>query len=139
MIVAKYVCGAQLLGQQQCVVYSFGSNGEVTFERDMIEKAGCEVHVFDPTLNEEQKQQVRGIQGKFVNPILLVLASQDLSELQCLSHINLITFTRSLSSKRLDDLLAPPGKQSPYNRRRAMRTAGKKLFNKRWLSICTGY
>jgi hypothetical protein len=34
-----------------CVVYSFGSNGEPSFEMEVSARLGCEVHVFDPTLD----------------------------------------------------------------------------------------
>lgn len=33
-----------------CVVYSFGSDYQVRFERKMLERTACEVHVFDPTV-----------------------------------------------------------------------------------------
>jgi len=38
-------------GVGPCLVYSFGSNGELSFELDVVGRLGCEVHVFDPTLD----------------------------------------------------------------------------------------
>jgi hypothetical protein len=36
-----------------CTVYSFGSNGEISFEEDLLlaSRPGCEVHIFDPVLD----------------------------------------------------------------------------------------
>ena len=49
----------------KCVVYSFGSNGEVSFERALIgmTHGACEVHVFDFSLSPKQVQQVQAIHG----------------------------------------------------------------------------
>lgn len=48
-----------------CVIYSFGSNGQVTFEEAVvgITHKHCEVHVFDFTLSEEQAHEVEAIAG----------------------------------------------------------------------------
>eukprot|EP00906_Rhabdomonas_costata_P005261 RCo007897 len=46
---AKWVCGAERLPRQHCVVYSFGSNGDFSFETELLAVAPqCEVHTFDP-------------------------------------------------------------------------------------------
>lgn len=45
----KWMCGAQLL-TKPCVVYSFGSRGNIDFELGILDlHPHCEVHVFDPT------------------------------------------------------------------------------------------
>jgi hypothetical protein len=44
-------------------VYSFGSNGQVSFEEDIIRRAGCEVHVFDPTMDDISIQKVEAVRG----------------------------------------------------------------------------
>lgn len=60
----KWLCGVRsLLQKDNCVVYSFGSNGETTFEQDLLRKTKCDVHVFDPTLSAEVQQQVSSIRG----------------------------------------------------------------------------
>jgi len=61
---AKYICGAPLLDQPACVVHSFGSNGEAEFEKDFVRKAGCKVHVFDPTLDRHQQSMFDRMQGE---------------------------------------------------------------------------
>lgn len=64
----KWLCGVQpLLQKPGCVVYSFGSNGQVTFEEAVVEvtQHHCEVHVFDFTLSSQQRQQVEAIKGVF--------------------------------------------------------------------------
>lgn len=45
----KWMCGARLI-QKPCVVYSFGSNRNIQFEKG-IHNLGvnCEVHIYDPT------------------------------------------------------------------------------------------
>ena len=44
----KWLCGVRtLLQKDNCVVYSFGSNGETSFEQDLLSKTGCEIHIFD--------------------------------------------------------------------------------------------
>lgn len=51
---AKWCCHLGALGQRRgrrpCVVYSFGSNGDTSFEEDLyfITNGSCEVHTFDP-------------------------------------------------------------------------------------------
>lgn len=30
-----------------CLVYSFGSNGNFIFEKDLLSRYGCEIHIFD--------------------------------------------------------------------------------------------
>lgn len=61
----KWLCGVRsLLQKDNCVVYSFGFNGEeATFEQDLLRKTKCDVHVFDPTLNPEAQQRVSSIKG----------------------------------------------------------------------------
>lgn len=50
----KWVCGlGALLEDRPCTVYSVGSNGETTFEVDILNRTSCEVHTFDPTLSNE--------------------------------------------------------------------------------------
>ena len=44
------------------------SNGETTFEQDIIKKSRCEVHVFDPTLDEAVAAQVKAIKGVTFHP-----------------------------------------------------------------------
>ena len=73
----KWVCDPHRLVQKQndCLVYSFGSNGNFHFEADLLRVApNCEIHVFDPT-NYTQKMkdwglnssvyQVWGLQGSY--------------------------------------------------------------------------
>ena len=60
----KWTCGVQsLLQREGCVVYSFGSNGDTSFEEDVLRKTVCEVHTFDPTLDAEQEAQVLAVPG----------------------------------------------------------------------------
>lgn len=43
------------------MVYSFGSNGETTFEEDLLRKTKCDVHVFDPTLHQDRVSSIKGV------------------------------------------------------------------------------
>ena len=45
----KLVCLDEPL-RPPCLVYSFGSRDEWSFESDVIRRLGCEVHTFDPSL-----------------------------------------------------------------------------------------
>jgi hypothetical protein len=38
--------------QAPCVVYSLGSNGDVSFEKDVLSQTPCEVHTFDCTIDK---------------------------------------------------------------------------------------
>lgn len=54
----KWVCNVNRLAKQStCIVYSFGSNGEISFEEDLIERTRglCEIHIFDPSLIDDTK------------------------------------------------------------------------------------
>ena len=50
----KWVCDPQVLGRlwRPCIVYTFGSNGEISFEEDLLSITShrCEIHIFDPTI-----------------------------------------------------------------------------------------
>ena len=60
----KWVCGPSfLLQSKSCVVYSIGSNGEVTFEEALLSATQCEVHTFDHTLSEPAQAVVRAVPG----------------------------------------------------------------------------
>lgn len=39
---------------EKCLVYSVGSNGEASFEADIVTRLECEVHTFDPTGNTKR-------------------------------------------------------------------------------------
>ena len=58
------VCGARtLFDQRQCLIYSFGSNGDSSFEEGMLQKSSCEVHTFDPFIELDVKESVRNRPG----------------------------------------------------------------------------
>ncbi|KAL3161845.1 hypothetical protein ABBQ38_008935 [Trebouxia sp. C0009 RCD-2024] len=62
----KWVCGVQALRHKpKCTVYSFGSNGEVTFEQQLLSltHSNCEVHVFDYSLDKVRADKVRAVKG----------------------------------------------------------------------------
>lgn len=71
----KFVCGgagdlksrlAVFPKAKKCLVYSVGSNGEVSFERDVVKTLGCRVVTFDPTgPSEEYKERVEAVGGTF--------------------------------------------------------------------------
>ncbi|KAG7345547.1 methyltransferase domain containing protein [Nitzschia inconspicua] len=52
----KFVCGVDFLREsykardQNCLVYSVGSNNNILFEKAVKNYIGCEIHTFDPTL-----------------------------------------------------------------------------------------
>ncbi|XP_037789947.1 methyltransferase-like protein 24 [Penaeus monodon] len=37
--------------KKRCLVYSFGAGDDISFEDAMIQFSGCELHLFDPTVN----------------------------------------------------------------------------------------
>ena len=53
----KWVCGIRRL-RKNCIVYSFGSNGDDQFEIDILKKTSCEVFTFDPTLSVEKERML---------------------------------------------------------------------------------
>ncbi|KAL3161396.1 hypothetical protein ABBQ32_010286 [Trebouxia sp. C0010 RCD-2024] len=62
----KWVCGVQTLRHKpKCTVYSFGSNGETSFEEHLLRLTdnNCNVHVFDYSLNKKKASKVRAIKG----------------------------------------------------------------------------
>ena len=44
----KWVCDPRFMERKKCLVYSFGSNVDYTFELGIHERLSCEVHIFDP-------------------------------------------------------------------------------------------
>jgi hypothetical protein len=57
----KWLCGvsSELRNKAECIIYSVGSKGEISFEKGIEEKLPhCEIHIFDPTLTDEQKNNV---------------------------------------------------------------------------------
>jgi hypothetical protein len=60
----KWVCGVEnLLQRPDCVVYSFGSNGDTSFEKAILERTACSVWTFDPTLSEARRAKVTAVPG----------------------------------------------------------------------------
>ncbi|KAK9819754.1 hypothetical protein WJX72_001973 [[Myrmecia] bisecta] len=56
----KWLCHVRSqLQRPACVVYSFGSDGETSFEEAVIDKTLCQVHVFDPTLDAAKRRHVQ--------------------------------------------------------------------------------
>jgi hypothetical protein len=55
----KFICGVDYIhecyngtqGNDNCIVYSIGSNNEIDFEVAVKDHIGCEIHTFDPTLS----------------------------------------------------------------------------------------
>lgn len=63
----RWICGLDtFLGQKKlCSVYSFNWNvTDLTFESDILQKTNCIVHVFDPFLRQELKEEVRHLHAK---------------------------------------------------------------------------
>lgn len=51
----KFVCGVDMIKELKkgdCLVYSLGSNNKIDYEIAIRAHMGCEVHTFDPTLDE---------------------------------------------------------------------------------------
>jgi hypothetical protein len=53
----KFICGVDVIAQKShrsegCLVYSIGSNNDISFEMGIKNFMGCETHTFDPTLND---------------------------------------------------------------------------------------
>ena len=60
----KWVCSKHaLLSMPGCTVYSVGSNGDTSFEQAILSETACEVHTFDPTLNDTTADSVRAVPG----------------------------------------------------------------------------
>ena len=55
----KFVCGINFIAHQTketnktCLVYSIGSNNDISFEKSVSKHLGCEIHTFDPTVRAE--------------------------------------------------------------------------------------
>ncbi|KAL7539232.1 hypothetical protein ACHAWF_006337 [Thalassiosira exigua] len=53
----KFVCGVDVLAKKSrshagCLVYSVGSNNQISFEKSIYRLTGCETHTFDPTVSD---------------------------------------------------------------------------------------
>eukprot|EP00965_Chrysotila_dentata_P129161 4269811-Pleurochrysis_carterae.AAC.2 len=78
----KWVCGLDEIGLRRpskCLVYSFGSNGDTSFEEAVKKRRpDCEIFTFDPTLSASAMAKVRQVEKSgtltFVNK---GLASKD--------------------------------------------------------------
>lgn len=46
----KWVCDTDKIMPSDCIVYSFGSNGNYVFEVGITERFYCEIHTFDPIM-----------------------------------------------------------------------------------------
>ncbi|XP_046563538.1 probable methyltransferase-like protein 24 [Haliotis rubra] len=56
------VQGRYKLEKDNCIVYSFGIDNDFSFDDDVADTYGCEVHAFDPSMNKEDH-----LRGKLVN------------------------------------------------------------------------
>ena len=70
---------------QPCLIYSFGSNGDDTWERAMAGRLPhCEIHIFDPTLVDEATlQQMVDVWGNRFHAIGLTGAPGRATTLTC--------------------------------------------------------
>lgn len=54
----KFVCGVDFLAKKAknegCLVYSVGSNNDISFEQAVHSIIGCEIHTFDPYIPEDK-------------------------------------------------------------------------------------
>lgn len=56
----KWLCGVRaLLEDRPCLVYSLGSAGDTSFERDILNRTSCQVHTFDPTLSADTQKAMQ--------------------------------------------------------------------------------
>ena len=66
----KWVCGVDTFLQRPgCVVYSFGSNGDTSFEAAILNRTSCAVFTFDPTLAPEVQAAVEAVPGITFNAV----------------------------------------------------------------------
>ncbi|XP_071103014.1 probable methyltransferase-like protein 24 [Haliotis cracherodii] len=56
------VDGHYKLKKDNCIVYSFGIDNDFSFDDDVADTFGCEVHAFDPSMNKDDHQR-----GKLIN------------------------------------------------------------------------
>jgi hypothetical protein len=63
----KWICDPHKLRakKKKCIIYSFGSAGESSFEEDAYENYGCEIHSFDPTLDADTQASLLKKAPKF--------------------------------------------------------------------------
>ena len=58
----KFLCDLAGL-KMDCIVYSFGCNGVYDFQLEMVERTGCVVHIFDPSLSKAQRDEAKALEG----------------------------------------------------------------------------
>ncbi len=70
MFHAHRVCSAhQILSKDPCWVYSLGSNGQIDFEEDVRARyPHCNVHIYDPTVDEGHALRIAEKTGVRVLP-----------------------------------------------------------------------
>jgi len=57
----KFVClDTDVAPRRPCLVYSLGGNDEWSFEMDVIQTFGCEMHTFDPSMPERSGRETHG-------------------------------------------------------------------------------
>ncbi|XP_046379299.2 probable methyltransferase-like protein 24 isoform X2 [Haliotis rufescens] len=56
------VDGHYKLKKDNCIVYSFGIDNDFSFDDDVADTFGCEVHAFDPSMNKDDH-----LRGKLIN------------------------------------------------------------------------
>jgi hypothetical protein len=94
----KWVCGVDTLLQRSgCVVYSFGSNGDASFEKAILEHTACSVWTFDPTLNEVATAKVTAVPG--LNFTAVGLSDKD-GSLELRGQVRPVRTLRTLMQER---------------------------------------
>eukprot|EP00966_Prymnesium_polylepis_P257065 5938216-Prymnesium_polylepis.1 len=59
------MCGMKI-PRKNCLIYSFGSKGEDSWERAMFERRPeCQIHIFDPTLPLEEETRMVQASAKY--------------------------------------------------------------------------
>ena len=89
----KMMCMDKIV-PNNCLVYSFGSRNEISFEKSVAEKLGCEIHVFDCTI-----ESLQGLPDATFHKWCISSAESTLSD-----HYSLNEMMEKLGHSRIDIL-----------------------------------
>ena len=99
----KWLCNLDALrAAPGCIIYSLGSNGDFSFEIEMLVETSCEIYTFDCTVSDARLAKVLPGLDKRIHYNSVCLGERNFVDPQRRKFATLPSIVKSLGHKRID-------------------------------------